>query len=418
MGTESPVPPLARRVPGATNWPTPVARATPPKLPDYLVQRMGVAPEPADAVTEQIPVISASAAGALASPVVGAINARPEPAAWPEPAVQPDRPAEAPEAQGAAIVIRAPAQRALEQPKARPAPVSRRRRAAAASVSALVLIAIGPLAFALSRHTATVTTRDSHRASVKAFAADAATRNRAAAWIAAQASRTTILSCDQAMCQALEAHGIPPDDLLKLNQSDADPLHSDVIVATAAVRSQFGNSLTSVYAPAVIARFGSGNLRIDVRAIAQHGAAAYMSELRDDLAARKVSGAGLLGIQRIAVSAPARRQLSAGRVDSRLLVTIEDMAARHQLRIMAFDDSGPGAGAGSPLRSADLAEADTALGASFPAYVRSMLALLHAQPAPFLPAHAGTVQLAGGQMVFYLEYAAPSPLGLLGPNTP
>jgi hypothetical protein len=36
----------------------------------------------------------------------------------------------------------------------------------------------------------------------------------------------------------------------------------------------------------------------------------------------------------------------------------------------------------------------------------------------FVPAHAMTMRLAGGRTVLYIEFAAPSPLGLLGNFTP
>ena len=119
---------------------------------------------------------------------------------------------------------------------------------------------------------------------------------------------------------------------------------------------------------------------------------------------------------RVVVSGAAWRQLSAGQVDSRLLLTIAGMAAIYPVHIVGFDDSGPGASAGSPLRSADLADTGGTLGVSASAYVRSMLAFLRTQPAPYLPAHAGTARLADGQTVLRIEYAAPGPLGLLGPS--
>jgi hypothetical protein len=282
-----------------------------------------------------------------------------------------------------------------------------------AGVSAsVILIAAGSLAFALSRHTA-ATARSGY-----GIAAEAATRSLAAAWIADQVSRDAIVSCDPAMCQALEAHGIADGDLLELRPGTTDPLGSDVIVATATVRSQFGGRLSSVYAPAAMASFGSGNLRIIIRAIAPGGAAEYRSLLSADLLARKASGAQVLRNPRIMASPTARNQLAAGRIDSRLLTTIAVMAALHPVDIVAFGDSAPGAGAGSPLRSADLAEAGGAARTGSSATMRSMLAFLRAQRAPYLAAHVEIVQDAGGRAVLLVEFAAPSPLGLLSPHTP
>ena len=103
--------------------------------------------------------------------------------------------------------------------------------------------------------------------------------------MAREVSRDAIVACDPDMCSALLARRIAPGNLLELRSAAPDPLGSDVVVATAAVRSQFGTRLASVYAPAVLASFGSGRFRIDVRAVAPDGAAAYRAGLASDLTA-------------------------------------------------------------------------------------------------------------------------------------
>ncbi len=289
-------------------------------------------------------------------------------------------------------------------------------RIARALTAVGVLIAAGSLAFALFWHTAAPAEHKASGAGPNTVGAGPSTRDLAAAWVASQVSRTGIVSCDPRMCLALLAQGFPPDHLLRLTRGRGDPLRSDVIVATAAVRGQFGGRLRSVYAPAVIASFGSGRMRINVRAIAKHGAAAYEAAFRADRWERKTSGAQLLLSDRIAVSAKARTQLSAGQVDSRLLITIADLAARNPIFIVAFSDSGPGASTGSPLRSADVANASPPA-RSDPTLVRSLLAFLRADGARFPPTHMHIVRLGDGQTVLRLEFAAPSPLGLLGPGS-
>ena len=77
------------------------------------------------------------------------------------------------------------------------------------------------------------------------------------------------------MCAALQASGVAAGRLLVLGTSASDPLGSDLVVATPALRSEFGARLASVYAPVVIASFGSGAARIDIRAVAADGTAAY-----------------------------------------------------------------------------------------------------------------------------------------------
>ena len=269
----------------------------------------------------------------------------------------------------------------------------------------------GSLGILLFGHNAT--TRGADGAAARALSNEVATRNRAAAWVASQVTQGAIVSCDPLMCEALEAQRIPASDLDELRPGTGDPLSSVVIVATAAVRSQFGGRLSSVYAPAVIASFGSGSGQIAIRVIASHGAAAYESALSADLAARKASRT-LLTSPRIEVSATARRQLSAGQVDSRLLITIADMASQHPVYIAAFSDSGPGAGADGPLRSVDLTGIEDASPGNF-AYVHSIIAFLNAARAPYRVARAAMARLAGGQPAFRIEFDAPSPLGLLSP---
>jgi len=283
-------------------------------------------------------------------------------------------------------------------------------------VSVVVLIAGGLIAFAVAQHKAAVTPHDDggNVPSVSTPRSPEAIRNLAAAWVAGQVSRAAIVSCDPLMCRLLRARGVPASDLRALTRGRANPLGADVIVATAAVRGQLGGRLSSIYAPGVIASFGSGNLRIDIRTIAPHGAAAYRSALSADLRARKASGFQLLNSKRIVASVTASRQLSVGQVDSRLLITIAGMASVHPVYIVAFGDSGPGAGPGSPLRSVDLSQG--ASRGESPANVRSLVAFLRAQNAPYHPARTEQVRLAGGLTVLRVEFAAPSPLGLLNPN--
>lgn len=245
-------------------------------------------------------------------------------------------------------------------------------------------------------------------------------RKRAAAWVAGQVSRNAVVACDPVMCQALSAHGVAADRLYRLGPQTTSPLRSQIIVATAALRARFGNALSSVYAPAVLASFGFGPDRIDIRATAQHGAAAYRTMLSTDLANRRASGTQLLHNSRIGANALARRELAEGEVDGRLLITIAQMAATHPMFIVNFGSPAPGAGPGMPLRQADLgadAHARHHAGRVLSTwYVRSMISFLRAQHGPFRPARVLAMHLPDGVAVLRVEFSAPSPLGLLGPQ--
>ncbi len=73
--------------------------------------------------------------------------------------------------------------------------------------------------------------------------------------------------------------------------------------------------------------------------------------------------------------------------------------------------AGPRAGPDAPLRTAELAAPGAA--AASAASLRNMLAFLRAQRPPYLPARAGIVRDAHGLPVLSVEFAAPSPVGLL-----
>jgi hypothetical protein len=242
-----------------------------------------------------------------------------------------------------------------------------------------------------------------------ALGASGATRDQAARWIAKQVAASAIVACDPAMCGALQATGITASRLLALGTAAADPLGSDVVVATPALRNQFGGRLDSVYAPAVIASFGSGAGRIEVRAIAPSGAVAYKSALAADRRARIAAGRQLLGNPRVSVIADAvRTALIAGDVDPRLLMTLAAFAAEQPVRIIAFADPSPGASSAVSLRGAEIVPLHA--GNQTQARLRSLLSFVDAQRPPFLPLRARLVRPAA----LRVEYAAPSPLGLLG----
>ncbi len=222
------------------------------------------------------------------------------------------------------------------------------------------------------------------------------------------------------MCSSLAARGFPVGNLLVLGPSSPDPLGAAVVIATADVRSQIGDRLSARYAPLVIASFDSGGARIDIRAIAPDGAAQYQAALSADLQAREKSGALLLQNKHIDATATARAQLAAGQVDSRLLIAISFMAPQHPVHIADFSGLAPGvpASAGSPLRFMDVAEPAGATSKAWLAYVQSVRALLGAQNPTYRPLRIEPTRLPGGQAVLRIEFAAPSPLGLLHAGVP
>jgi hypothetical protein len=243
--------------------------------------------------------------------------------------------------------------------------------------------------------------------SAAGLAAATASRLHAAAWIAAQVGRNVIVACDPLMCTALQQRGFPAANLATIGPGAGDPLGSGIVVSTASVRSLLGRRLTSVYAPQVIASFGIGQSLVQILVTAPGGAAAYQAAELADLAARRTGGRDLLRNRNVFAFVTPSRQLAAGLVDSRLLLTLAALAHKYPVRIRGFGDSGPGAAPGTPLRSVLVSSASTR-------YISDMLAFLRAQRAPLLALTAE--HRVGTSTVLQIEFTAPSPVGLLSQN--
>jgi hypothetical protein len=232
----------------------------------------------------------------------------------------------------------------------------------------------------------------------------AAIRAQAAAWVAQQVASNTSVACDPQMCGAVRAQGFPAGRLTSLPPTADGPLSSGVVVATPAVRNQFGARLASRYAPLVLASFGAGADRVDVRMVAPDGAAAFEAQLASAHIHLVSAGTQLLSNSNIEATPAAQSALLAGQVDSRLLITLSALAASMPLRLVAFGDSSPGASSAAALRGAEIG-ADSAAGLS------AVLGFLHAQQAPYLPAVATLARDAGGQSLVNVQFDAPSPGG-------
>jgi hypothetical protein len=237
-------------------------------------------------------------------------------------------------------------------------------------------------------------------------------RVQAAAWVARQISSSAVVGCDPAMCDALRAQGVATGNLLVIGAGgQSDPLGSNIVVSTAAVRGTLGARLAQVYAPLILARFGTGSARIEVRVTAPDGSAAYLRALLADRAARVTAGRQLLANRQLSESAGARRELADGGVDSRLLISIAALTDQRRVRIVAFAASGPGADPRVPLPSAEIAAAGPGRAG---AALRVIAAFFRAQRSPYLADVISLTRLPSGQPVLRVAFGEPGPPGLLG----
>jgi hypothetical protein len=282
--------------------------------------------------------------------------------------------------------------------------VRARGRQAVAVVAGVAVVTAGALALsgvfagtaAPAARTRAASTPSAPRATPhRAVPQPSAPQTAAAAWIAGQLSSDATVACDPAMCAVLQARGVDAARLMQMKPGSPDPRGATVVVTAAPAVAQ----LTEAYAPAVIASFGSGAAQIDVRAAEPGGAAAYEAALRADLAARMSAGSQLLRNNRIHFTAQDAAQLRAGEVDARLLATLAALSSQYSFTVAAFGDASPGVAA--------LYRDVTITGAA--RNLTAALVLVKAQVPPYLPTQATITAPA----TLSIEFAAPSPLGLL-----
>src|ERR1700759_2702146 len=297
-------------------------------------------PSPADA-----PVSSPSPALAQ-GPVVDQ-----GPALGPAPALDP---APAP----ARAVIPAPAVTTGASPESRP----RRARTLALAGAAVLAAAGATLAVVLIARTGS------------GAGPAPADQVRAAAWVTQQVSPGTVLSCAPAMCGFLRGDGFPAARLKTLGPATRDPLGSAVVIATSAVRNEFGTRLATDYAPGLIASFGSGSSRVEVRAIAPGGGAGCPAALGAQPAALASAGRQLLLNRTVQAAPSARAALLAGRVDPRLLAVVSVLSSQLTGKLEGVGDAAP-----------------------------------RARPGTYRPDMMAATHTTGGQPVVALRFDAPAP---------
>jgi len=229
-----------------------------------------------------------------------------------------------------------------------------------------------------------------------------AARTQAATWVAGQLNSAETVGCDPLMCAALHAHGVAASRLLPVTSGTAglSAAGAGVVVASASAAGRQD-------APVLLASFGSGASVVEVRTAPPGGSAAYQRAAAADLAARRSAGMQLLHSQRIGVAGPAAAQLQAGQVDTRLLIMLAMLASQHPWRVVGFSADSPGVLlTEAPFRQVVITGPDAA-------DLTASLTLVRAQRALYQPAQAAIVRLPGGQMALRIDFAAPSPLGLL-----
>jgi hypothetical protein len=269
------------------------------------------------------------------------------------------------------------------------------------ALAAMGLGAVLTLVFTGANQQASPGTRLTDPAQLTTLQLAEVNRLAAAKWVTAQVNASEIVSCDPEMCGELQQQHFPAGRLMLLSPTAPDPLGSEVLIVTPAIQSQFGVRLATVYAPEVLASFGSGPEQVVVRYIVPDGAAAFNAQLAADRRDRIKGGGELLGNSNIHANATTRAQLLNGQVDPRLLVTLGYLASKISLKLVAFDDKSPGEGYAVPLRGAEISATSAGLSA--------ILQILGDQQGSFAPAGKGLATVRGERVVA-VWYGTPGPL--------
>ena len=231
--------------------------------------------------------------------------------------------------------------------------------------------------------------------------------SEAATWIAGEVSDGATIGCDPAGCPALLARGVAASRLVTLGP-DLAGVRKATVIAVPAATSAPG---VDQDAPGLVAAFGTGSARVEVRAVSAGGAAGYQSAWRSDLSARTSAGTQLLGNPRLRFAPGDAALLRAGKVDARVLATLATLSTQYKLRVAAFTDAAPGA---LPLFRGVVFTGIVTAGNGAVSFQQA-LALVGQQHGDYRPAHAAVATQASGKPALTLRFTSPSPLGLLTP---
>jgi hypothetical protein len=256
--------------------------------------------------------------------------------------------------------------------------------------------AVKPLLASITSATAHVSRPASHEPrAVLAVKSPPTPQASAASWLAGNMTDGTLIGCDPVMCASLSQQGVATADLSPLRPG-GDLTADGLIVATPQARTLMGSAIATA-APELIASFGGG--QVQVREVTPGGAAAgyYSSLLTADLTSRREAGGLILGNPDITASGGTPALLRGGQVDSRILLSLAEIAHSEPLTIVSFGAASPGAAPEVPMRSVLIDVTDPAMAA----------ACLKVQDPAMQPLAVRT-----GQASLWVEFGAPIPLGL------
>jgi hypothetical protein len=244
-------------------------------------------------------------------------------------------------------------------------------------------------------------------------------------WLTENVPRDYRLVVDGALWVDLVEAGFPRENVVWFYKLDTDPAVQtlapggwrdyDYVVSTRSLRTfpgAFPQLNDAVKNSTVVAVFGEGSDRVEIRRVEPAGIAEAERRAELERAARTASGSELARNPRLSLDENARQMLTEGAADPRVLGLLGVLATSHDLAVTAQ----PGVPGEDPqvslLRELRITALDgRPVTAGSPA-AAELVALIKAQVGPYAPAEA-RVDNEGLTLV----YPAPAPYGLILPPT-
>ncbi len=248
---------------------------------------------------------------------------------------------------------------------------------------------------------------------------------QAQAWVTANVTTDQRVIVDDALWVDLVEAGFPTGGLAgygAVGGGDGDPEAArsraglgtwrsyDYLVATepAAVGlGGFDQLDDAIASSAVVATYGEGDDRVEIRRIDPDGPLALRRERDEAVEARVAAGSALATNPAIDTSPAADEKLRRGRVDERVLAVLATLATDYQLAIAGFPAIPGEHDTALPARRVDLASIDgRAVAGDDPAF-DEVVAFLEGQDLAFRAADTAIVPSARGEPLLRITFALP-----------
>jgi hypothetical protein len=253
------------------------------------------------------------------------------------------------------------------------------------------------------------------------FAPDDASVAQSEQWVDANLPVDARIIADSAVMADLARTGTPAWDLLDYRKLDAQRSAAvagnwrvyDFVVSTPAMRrgvDPAGQTRVAIASSTVVASFGVGGGRVEVREVDARGPDAAAGRTAAAEQASSEAGRQLLTSRSIRLSPDAAQQVVSGDVDGRLLSTLVGLSGQHSLTVGSFTDPDAGGLFPNRLRQVSVLVVDGVLVQDQSPQVTSVTNWLAAQTDPFRP---GAVAVHGNELLIRFRLPGPNEAGVL-----